>query len=253
MHQRALRVIAGLVAAGSAAALAAGCSSDHDTAGRAALPSGSGPVVPGGPSLSASAGAASPTGGGTSAGAGGGPATGAAGGSGGTGSAGGDGTGPDGSGGSSSAGGTSGGGTGGAAACAAGDLRLAQLPDSSAAGGTVVVAIGLTNITHRACTVRGYPDLTLSGSGGAVPATVQHGGGFPALNAPVTTITVKPAARSGFLLAYLNRPTSASGSCTPATSMALRWGSASVTGPVRISVCGPLRISPYRTGAALGT
>jgi len=63
-----------------------------------------------------------------------------------------------------------------------------------------------------------------------------------------------PAAGAGFLLAYLNRPTSASGTCAAATSMALRRGSASVTGPVRISSCGPaLRVSPYVPAAALAT
>ena len=69
-----------------------------------------------------------------------------------------------------------------------------------------------------------------------------------------TTVTLAPAAGAGFLLAYLNRPTSASGTCAAATSLALRRGSASVTGPVRISSCGPaLRVSPYVPAAALAT
>lgn len=249
MHQRAVRVLAGLVAAGSTVALAVACSSEHDAADRSASPSATGPSLPGGPSAHASTGSVSPSGGpgGTPTATGGGRTTSASGGTGGSASGGTSGT----------NGGTSGGkntSSSSAAPCAAGDLRLAQRPGSSAAGGTVVVAIGLTNASHHTCTVRGYPDLTVSGASGGVPATVRHGGDFPTLNAPVTTVTVKPAARTGFLLAYLNRPTSASGSCTTATSMALRWGSASVTGPVRISVCGSaLRISPYRTAAELGT
>jgi hypothetical protein len=142
------------------------------------------------------------------------------------------------------------GGTGGdttARACTAGDLTLGQMPGGDAAGGTVVVVIGLTNKSSHACSVNGYPDFTLTGSGGNQPITIEHSGlGIPALNTPPTPVTLSPAAKAGFAVQYLNRPTSGDGSCGSATQMSLAIGGTRLTGPVQIAVCGsPLKVSAY--------
>jgi hypothetical protein len=134
-------------------------------------------------------------------------------------------------------------------ACVAGDLTLAQLPGGDAAGGTVVVPIGLTNKSGRACSVNGYPDFTLAGTSGGQPAVIEHNGiGIPAFNAPPAPVMLNPAGKAGFLVAYLNRPASGDGSCGAATTMSLALGGTSVTGPVQIAVCGqPMKVSPYLT------
>jgi hypothetical protein len=131
--------------------------------------------------------------------------------------------------------------------CAAADLALAQLPGGEGASGTVLVSIGLTNRSGRACSINGYPAFTLAGSAGDQPVAIEHDGlGMPTFQMAPSPVTVNPSGRAGFMLAYLNRPSSESGSCTTATKMALRIGAAVVTGPVQISLCGePLKVSPY--------
>jgi hypothetical protein len=140
-----------------------------------------------------------------------------------------------------------------ARACAAADLRLTQLPGGDAAGGTVVVAITLTNKSGHACSMDGYPAFALAAGGTAQPVSIQHGGqGIPTLNAPPAAVTLTPAGQAGFLLVFLNRPQSASGSCTTATTMRLTVRGATVTGPVQISLCGSaLKVSPYVSRAKL--
>jgi hypothetical protein len=147
------------------------------------------------------------------------------------------------------------GGPGAGNACDASDLTLAQLPGGDAASGTVIVAIGLTNTSAKACTLNGYPVFTLTGGGHALPVTIQHGGmPVPPVNAPAQPVTVNPHARAGFLLVYQNRPASGGGSCSTATGMALKLGSATVNGDVQVSVCGQaVKVSPFVPGSKLTT
>jgi hypothetical protein len=208
LNQRIARALGGLCAAGLAVVLATACSSKH-------TPSGQGDHSPGadltGSANAGESASADPTA------PGGFPATGKPGGAGTT------------------------------RACAAGDLTLAQLPDGDAAGGNVVVAISLTNKSSRACSVNGYPDFTLAGTSGSQPITIEHNGfGMPAFSAPPAPVTLSPAGKAGFLVAYLNRPKSGDGSCGAASRMSLTIGGAMLTGPVQISVCGePFKVSPY--------
>jgi hypothetical protein len=127
------------------------------------------------------------------------------------------------------------------------------MPGGDAAGGTVVVAIGVTNKSRRACSVNGYPDFTLAGSGGQQPVTIEHSGlGIPALNAPPAPVTLNPAGKAGFAVQYLNRPTSGDGTCGAATQMSLAIGSARLTGPVQIAVCGsPIKVSAFVAASKL--
>jgi hypothetical protein len=144
-------------------------------------------------------------------------------------------------------------GPGTVAACTHNDLSLAQLPGSDGAGGTVIVAIGLHNISSHACTLEGYPSFTLvgrtAGSTGDTeePVTVQRGGpGPPGFALPARQTVVPPAGKAGFLLAYANRPNSGGASCAQATAMRLAADMGTATGPVNLSVCGqPIRVSPY--------
>jgi hypothetical protein len=139
--------------------------------------------------------------------------------------------------------------------CAAADLQMAQQPGGDAAGGRVVVAIALTNKSGSDCTVAGYPTFTLAGTSGAASVTVQHdGNGIPAFKTPVPPVNLAPSAKAGFLLAYLNRPTSGDGSCGAATTMSLSVGTGQVSGPVQISLCGSaVNVSPYVTAGQLTT
>ena len=141
----------------------------------------------------------------------------------------------------------------GGSPCTANDFALAQLPGGDAASGTVIVAIGLTSKSGRACVLNGYPDFTLSGGGHTLPVTIQHGGlPVPPINAAPQPVIVNSGARAGFQLVYQNRPTSGTGSCSAATQMTLKLGGATVTGPVQVSVCGPaVKVSPYVPGSKL--
>jgi hypothetical protein len=214
VNQRTAHAFAGLCAAGLAVVVAAGCSSKSTPPGQADRP-------PGGDSSATAVPGDTPTAGAIP---------------------------PD----STPTTGTTGG-TTTTRACTASDLTLAQMPGGDAAGGTVVVAIGLTNKSGHACSVNGYPDFTLTGSTGNQPVTIEHSGlGIPALNAPPVPVTLNPAAKAGFAVQYLNRPTSGDGSCGAATQMSLAIGGTRLTGPVQIAVCGsPLKVSPYVAGSKL--
>jgi hypothetical protein len=67
-------------------------------------------------------------------------------------------------------------------------------------------------------------------------------------------VDLKPAAKAGFLILYLNRPTTGDGSCHPATTMNLSVGGGRISGPVQISLCGsPLNASPFVPASKLVT
>jgi Protein of unknown function (DUF4232) len=222
VNRRVLYILSGLLAAGLAAAgVVTACSADRDpTAGSAGTPSAA-PATSAGVGLTASVGPVTPT-----------PAT------------------PQTPTAAPTVAPTTGGGTGGPgapAACAASDLALAQLPGGEGAAGTVIVSIGLTNRSGRACSLNGYPEFTLAGSAGDQQVAIEHDGlGMATFQAKPSPVTAAPSGRVGFLLAYINRPTGTSGSCTAATTMSLRVGAARVSGPVQVSVCGePMKVSPF--------
>lgn len=131
-------------------------------------------------------------------------------------------------------------------ACTSVDLSLAQLPGSSSAAGTVIIAIGLSNTSSRACALDGYPDFTLTGDPNPA-VTVQHGGPGPTgFDTPPTARSLPAGEHLGFLLAYANRPPAGQTTCGHATKMHLNLPTGTTTGPVDIAVCGqPMRVSPY--------
>jgi hypothetical protein len=132
------------------------------------------------------------------------------------------------------------------AACPAGSLRLAPLPGGGGAMGTAFIKLGVTNTSTRPCTVRGYPQFTLSHGTTALPVTVVDGG-VAAYLVPVRTVTLAPGGTAGFGLAYSNVPGS-SGTCPVSDRMHLRLPGqqARVVGPVQIRVCQPsMRVSPF--------
>jgi hypothetical protein len=137
--------------------------------------------------------------------------------------------------------------------CKAGDLAMTQQPGGDAAGGKVVVAIALTNKSGSDCSIEGFPVFTLAGAGGTESVTVQHDGkGIPAFKIPAPPVNLKPGAKAGFLVLFLNRPTTGAGSCSAATTMNLSVGGGRISGPVQISLCGsPLNVSPYVPSSAL--
>jgi hypothetical protein len=139
--------------------------------------------------------------------------------------------------------------------CTANDLRMGQQPGGDGAGGQVVVAVAFTNTSSSNCTLSGYPDFSLTGDHGAVAAPVAHDGkGVPAFKTPVAPVDLAPKAAAGFLVIFLNRPTSGDGSCGSATTMSVSVSGGKLTGPVQISLCGsPLNVSPFVPASQLTT
>jgi hypothetical protein len=146
------------------------------------------------------------------------------------------------------------------AACRAGALRLAQLPDNDGAAGTISVLIQVRNTAAHTCTLRGYPQFTLTAhsasTGADVPLAVTptHGQLAGPFAAPVTTVAVAPGGAAGFLLAYRNRTASGDGACAVSTKLHLRLpGQAgTVVGPAQVLVCVPtVTVSAFVPGSKL--
>lgn len=138
--------------------------------------------------------------------------------------------------------------------CTTGDVSLNQQPGDSGAAGTIVVAIRVTNSSTHTCTLRGYPDFTLTAHSVSLskdidePVTLSHGVfAGPVFGAKVVTVTLAPGAHAGFLLAYSQIHSDGTGNCDVANKLHLTLpGSTGTTvGPVQIPVCGqPMQISP---------
>jgi hypothetical protein len=144
--------------------------------------------------------------------------------------------------------------------CPATALTLAQRPGNDGAAGTIVVTVLVTNRSARACTLRGYPVFTLTAHSASLsrdidePVTLRHGELGGPFAKPVTTVTLAPGGKAGFLVAYSNRTASGDGGCDLATKLHLRLPGETVTvvGPVEIQVCIPtLRVSAFLPAAQL--
>jgi hypothetical protein len=84
------------------------------------------------------------------------------------------------------------------AACAATDLRLALGPGVSEATGQHTLALRLEN-RGPACTLDGYPTVTLSDAAGTIPFVVRHGGDQMLTSRPPALVVV-PHDRAAFVL-----------------------------------------------------
>lgn len=113
-----------------------------------------------------------------------------------------------------------GGGT--AAACVASQLAVGDVGGSGAAG-TGVTTIRITNASHEACTLAGYPILEFANQSGAqIPTTVGHSGSGPAFGSP-STVTLPPgvASSAGFVVTTRDFPTNGATSCPIAMSVSV--------------------------------
>jgi hypothetical protein len=137
--------------------------------------------------------------------------------------------------------------------CEGSALSLKQLPNGNGATGTIVVAISITNTSTTSCTLKGYPDFTLTGRTPGLttdkPAPVSikpgHLHGLVAYAHAPTQVTVAPGGTAGFLDAFSNVP-QGKGECSAATRMNLKLGTSTATGPVQLAVCGaPMQVSPF--------
>jgi hypothetical protein len=137
----------------------------------------------------------------------------------------------------------------GIAACRAGALRLAQQPGGEGAAGTLFVGIGVTNTSTHPCTLRGYPQITLSHGTTALAATVVDGGLGGPFAEPVRTVTLAPGGTSAFAFAYNTVTINSGTSCPQADRMHLRLPGqlTRVVGPVQVRpLCSPsVRVSPF--------
>lgn len=137
--------------------------------------------------------------------------------------------------------------------CSASHVAVKQLPGGDGAAGTIAVTIRVTNVGSEACMLRGYPSFTLAGGGRTLPAEVTHGNLDGPFDAPVTTVTLAPGDRGGFLIAYGDVPRRGATSCAQATRLALVLPDGSATGDSMIMVCGGrLTVSPYLPESQLG-
>ena len=137
--------------------------------------------------------------------------------------------------------------------CTSAAIKLAPVPGSeNGAAGTIYVQIGLTNTAKTSCTVKGYPDFTLTARSPSTQRDTQLAapierdtnlvapyGGTP------TTVTIQPGGKAVFLLGYSQVPRGET-ACPVADKMHLRLPTqpTPVVAAVSIKVCGPaLRVS----------
>ena len=131
-------------------------------------------------------------------------------------------------------------------------LSVTQRPGENGASGRVVIVIEVTNSSSGTCVLDGFPAFRLvSAAGATLSASLHHGGSGPApLNDSPAPVMLRPGARAGFLVMYMNRSTSGD-SCPTATKLVLT-APGPFAGTVDILVCDqPISVSPYVAAARL--
>jgi len=139
--------------------------------------------------------------------------------------------------------------------CTSAAVKLAPVAGSeNGAAGSTYIQIALTNAGNASCTIKGYPDFTLTAHSAstqrdvALAAPIQRDtnivapfGGTPA------TVTLQPGAKAVFLLGYSHVP-NGPGDCPVANKMHLRLPAqpTEVVAAVTVQVCGgPMRVSKW--------
>lgn len=83
---------------------------------------------------------------------------------------------------------------------------------SSGAAGTVALGFVVTNISSTACTLQGYPALTLVPKSGSLSAAVSHTGAAP-------LVTLAAAGEAGFVMQYSDVPVNGQATCPAVVSV----------------------------------
>jgi membrane-bound inhibitor of C-type lysozyme len=139
-----------------------------------------------------------------------------------------------------------------AVACRAADLRLSN-DGSDAGAGNRANVFGLTNAGAAACSLSGYPVVSLLDAQGRALTAVR-----PDQNpAVVTPVTVQPNTKAYFDIAWNVVPNEANGErvCPAVARVSLRVGSdpAALAIPLAFTPCGGrIRVNPFRGTAEPG-
>ncbi|WP_296175530.1 DUF4232 domain-containing protein [uncultured Brevundimonas sp.] len=146
--------------------------------------------------------------------------------------------------------------------CTGTDLKL-SVEGGDAGMGNRVTTLGLQNTGARACSLGGYPSVTLADASGGVLTTVravQEPGSYFAKGTAPTPFSLEPQAKAFFDLAWNVVPHEAEGEkvCPEAKTLRLTLpgDAAQISLPLTLTPCGrQVRVSPVRpvADASAGT
>lgn len=99
-------------------------------------------------------------------------------------------------------------------ACTHSDLTLSS-GKTGAATGTIFLGFTLTNSSHSACTIDGYPTVVLIGPSGDVDAQVSHSAPGEIFSNSPASVTLEPGVTgsAGFVVAYTDVQSNGQTSC----------------------------------------
>ncbi|HEY2442684.1 MAG TPA: DUF4232 domain-containing protein [Streptosporangiaceae bacterium] len=138
-----------------------------------------------------------------------------------------------------------------APACPARALSL-RLAGTDTAVGSTALTVALANRSAAACSLQGYPALSLARANGApVPAALSHGSGGWFAGLAAAPVRLAPGGQASFFITYRNFSPQ-TGRPGPAVST-MRIGLPGVPGmftvAARFAPYGPISVSPVRAGA----
>jgi hypothetical protein len=121
-------------------------------------------------------------------------------------------------------------------ACGNSDLSITHTPTDSATGHSAFVLL-FRNVTHRTCTLHGYPGLdALSKSGHVLAHAKRRLHGFAGGASAVRTITVRPGRFASATVEWLNFNAKTAGVCRFSKSVAVTPANTTRTVHFRVSV-----------------
>lgn len=123
------------------------------------------------------------------------------------------------------------------ARCATAQLR-ASTGGGGAALGTVTNTIALQN-TGRACWLKGYPSLRVTGTRGLLPTQIVHGGGTVIPNKAPRLVELAHLGKAKVIISYVDVPRGKQASCPDGRAILLRPPGAKgwLTIPLRTGAC----------------
>jgi Protein of unknown function (DUF4232) len=137
------------------------------------------------------------------------------------------------------------------AACQASHLSL-RLVGTDTGVGTTALTVAIANHSAKACTLTGYPSLSLIRANGApVASPFSHGSGGWFAGQKAGSVPVAPAGQASFFITYrdFSPVTGHPGPAVSALRVRLPGVAGQFTVPVRFAPYGPISVSPIRAGA----
>jgi uncharacterized protein DUF4232 len=126
------------------------------------------------------------------------------------------------------------------------------------AAGTITGTVTVTNAGASACSVNGYPTMSLfSGSGASLTVTMVNGLSVTissAANGPPSSVSLAPSGTAQFAYQYSDVPTGSETSCPTSESAAVTMPGATTASPtfqLAIAPCssGTIKVSPVYSGS----